>query len=115
MKKSTLSLQLNCLKTSLAALLTDLLLTLFKSIIPGVRRINLDDFNLYILSVRELLESLIGGLATQLEKSYVEHPNFHPPRDLGTALLTAATKYASYLAQNLLQKHNQSEEEKPEK
>ena len=25
-----------------------------------------------------MLESLIGCLATQLEKSYVEHPNFHP-------------------------------------
>ena len=35
---------------------------------------------------------------------------------LATALLTAATKYASYLAENnLLQKRNQSEEEKPEK
>ena len=59
-----------------------------------------------------MLESLIGGLATQLEKSYVERPNFHSVRDLGTTLLTAATKYASYLAEsNLLQKCNQSEEE----
>ena len=97
-------------------ILTDLLLTLFKWIIPGVRWINLDNFNLFILSVQELLwylaphhvkykdrsctppsqlirfcglnnprkhgheikqidlvvmESLIGGLATQLEKSYM--------------------------------------------
>ena len=142
-------------------ILTDLLLTLFKSIIAGVRPINLDAFNLFIPSVRQLLwyvaphhvkskdrsctlpsqlirfcglnnpkklghrikqidsvvlEGLIGGLATQLEKSYVEHPNFHPLRDLATALLTAATKYASYLAENnLLQKRNQSEEEKTEK
>ena len=142
-------------------ILTDLLLTLFKSIIAGVRPINLDAFNLFIPSVRQLLwyvaphhvkskdrsctlpsqlirfcglnnpkklghrikqidsvvlEDLIGGLATQLEKSYVEHPNFHPLRDLATALLTAATKYASYLAENnLLQKRNQSEEEKTEK
>ena len=104
-------------------ILTDFLLTLFKSIILGVCRINLDDFNLFILSVWELLwyvvplhvkfkdrscilpsqlirfcglnnpkkhghwikqidsvvlESLIGGLATQLEKSYVECLNFHP-------------------------------------
>ena len=59
-----------------------------------------------------VLESLIGGLATQLEKSYVECPNFHSLRDLGTTLLTAATKYASYLAENnLLQKCNQKEEE----
>ena len=36
-------------------ILTDLLLTLFKSIIAGVRPINLDDFNLFILSVRQLL------------------------------------------------------------
>ena len=58
-----------------------------------------------------MLKSLIGGLATQLEKSYVEHPNFHPLRELATALLTAATKYAFYLAEdNILQKRNQSEE-----
>ena len=63
-----------------------------------------------------VLESLIGGLATQLEKSYVERPIFHPLRDLATAILTAVTKYASYLAENnLLRKRNQSEEEKPEK
>ena len=63
-----------------------------------------------------VLESLIGGLATQLQKSYVECPNFYPLQDLATALLTAATKYACYLAENnLLQKSNQSEEEKPEK
>ena len=63
-----------------------------------------------------MLESLIGGLATQLEKSYVEHPNFHLLRELATALLTAATKYAFYLAEdNILKKRNQSEEEKPEK
>ena len=63
-----------------------------------------------------MLESLIGGLVTQLEKSYVEHLDFHPLQDLATALLTVATKYASYLAEtNLLQKHNESEEEKPEK
>ena len=36
-------------------ILTDLLLTLFKSIIPWVCQINLDDFNLFILSVQELL------------------------------------------------------------
>ena len=36
-------------------ILTDLLLTLFKSIIPGVCQINLDDFKLFILSVQELL------------------------------------------------------------
>ena len=131
-------------------ILTDLLLTLFKSIIPRVRRINLDDFNLFILSLRELLwyvalhhvkfkdrsctlpsqliqfcglnnqkkhghrikqidsvvlESLIGCLATQLEKSCVERPNFHTLRDLATALLTAATKYASYLAENIFCKN----------
>ena len=62
-----------------------------------------------------VLESLIGGLATQFQNPYVERPDFHPLRDLATALLTA-TKYASYLAQNnLLQKRNQSEEGKPEK
>ena len=62
-----------------------------------------------------MLESLICGLATQLEKSYVECPNIHPLRDLATALLTATTRYASYLAENnLLHKHSQSEEEKPE-
>ena len=116
-----------CRPVNRKIILTDLLLTLFKSIIPGVRQINLDDFNLIILSVRELLwyvvplhvrfkdrsctlpsqlirfcglnnpkrhrhrikqidsvvlESLIGGLATQLEKSYVERPNFHPLREL---------------------------------
>ena len=141
-------------------ILTDLLLTLFKSIILGVCRINLDDLNLFIFSVRELLwyvaphhvkfkdrsctlpsqlirfcglnkhkkhghrikqidsivlESLIGGLATQLEKPYVEHPNFHPLCDLARALLTATTKYTSYLAENnILQKTNQNKE-KPEK
>ena len=63
-----------------------------------------------------VLERLIGGLATQLEKSYVERLDFHPLQDLATALLTAATKYSSYLAENnLLQKHHESEEEKPEK
>ena len=63
-----------------------------------------------------MLESLIGGLTTQFQNPYVERPDFHPLRDLATALLTAATKYASYLAQNnLLQKRNQSEEGKPEK
>ena len=36
-------------------ILSDLLLKLFLSIIPGVYRINLDDFKLFILSVRELL------------------------------------------------------------
>ena len=35
-------------------ILSDLLLT-FKSIIPGVHRINLDDFKLFIFSVWELL------------------------------------------------------------
>ena len=33
-------------------ILSDLLL--FKSVIPGVRRINMDDFKLFILSMREL-------------------------------------------------------------
>ena len=119
-------------------ILTDLLLTLFKSIILGVRWINLDNFNLFILSGRKLcyvaphhvkfkdrsctlpsqlirfcglnnpqkhghqikqidsvvLENLIRDLATQLEKSYVKHPNFHSVWDLATALLTVATKYA---------------------
>ena len=42
-----------------------------------------------------VLESSIGGLATQLEK-YVEGPNFHPLEDLATALLAAATKDASH-------------------
>ena len=44
-----------CRPVNRKIILTDLLLTLFKSIIPGVRQINLDDFNLIILSVRELL------------------------------------------------------------
>ena len=62
-----------------------------------------------------VLESLIGGLATQLKKPYVEHPNFHPLCNLATALLTATTKYTSYLAENnILQKPNQNKE-KPEK
>ena len=43
-----------------------------------------------------VLESLIDGLADQPEKSYVERPNFHLLRDLGTPLLAAATKYSSY-------------------
>ena len=36
-------------------ILSDLLLVFFKSIIPGVRRITLDDFKLFILSVWERL------------------------------------------------------------
>ena len=44
-----------CRRVNRKIILTDLLLTLFKSIIPRVRRINLDDFDLFILSVRELL------------------------------------------------------------
>ena len=55
MEKLTSFLRLNCLKRVLSPILTDHLLTLFKSIIPKVRRINLDDFNLFIHSVRELL------------------------------------------------------------
>ena len=43
-----------------------------------------------------VLEKLIVGLATQLEKSYVERRNFHPLRDLATALLAAANRYAPY-------------------
>ena len=129
LNRLTSFLQLNCLKNEFCGpvngkiILTDLLLTLFKSIILGVCRINLYNFNLFILSVWELLwymvplhvkfkdrsctllsqlirfcglnnpkkhghwikqidsvvlESLIGGLATQLEKSYVECLNFHP-------------------------------------
>ena len=160
---STVKLSQNefCHSVNGKIILSDLLLTLFKSTILGVCQISLDDFKLFILNVQELLwyvaphqvkfkdrsctlssqlirfcglnnpkkhgpwikqidsvvlESLIGGLSTQLQKSYVERPNFHPLRDLATALLTVATKYASYFAENnLLQKHNQSNEEKPEK
>ena len=44
-----------CCPVNGKVILTDFLLTLFKSIILGVCRINLDDFNLFILSVWELL------------------------------------------------------------
>ena len=137
-------------------ILSDLLLTLFKSIIPKAHQTNLDDFKLFIPSVWQflwyvapyhvkfkdrsctlpsqliqfcglnnpkkhghwikqidsaVLGSLIGGSATQLEKSY-----FHPLQDLATALLTTTTRYTSYLADNNhLQKRNQSKEEKSEK
>ena len=63
-----------------------------------------------------VLESLIGGVVTQLEKSYAECPTFHPLRDLVIALLIVTTKYTCYLTENnLLQKRNHSKEKNPEK
>ena len=44
-----------CRHVNEKTILSDLLLKLFLSIILGVYRINLDDFKLFILSVRELL------------------------------------------------------------
>ena len=54
---STVKLSQNefCLPDNGKIILTDLLFTLFKSIILGVCHINLNDFNLFILSMWEVL------------------------------------------------------------
>ena len=79
MKKSTSSQIKFCCPVNGKIILSDLLLTLFKSIILGVHQINLDNFKKFEKPKKHdywikkidsvVLESLNSGLATQLEKS----------------------------------------------
>ena len=126
-------------------LLNDCLLIVLKKLSSGVRRIDLENYEYLLLSVKELLWyisphtekflskcaalpkpllklselnnpkrhghkiqnisqdtllSLVDGVNTQFEKSFVMRPNFKSIRELVSSLIETCVKYSDYLAQN---------------